>query len=101
MIVCSVDVNGLTDLSFARIWSSPSHFGERATFLTKDRLTSLLIVNNIRGNESGLYRWVGREGMMRSPTFNTLILPSDAELTSKTRPLVTASSTWISLVRRS
>ena len=56
--VCSVDVNGLTDLSFARIWSSPSHFGERATFQTQDRLTSLLIVNNIRGNESGLYRWV-------------------------------------------
>ena len=54
----SVDVNGLTDLSFARIWSSPRHFGDRATFQTQDRRTSLLIVNNIRGNESGLYRSV-------------------------------------------
>ena len=85
MIVCSVDVNGLTDLSFARIWSSPSHFGERATFQTKDRLTSLLIVNNIRGNESGLYR------LVRNDVDTTLsFLSSGAGLTSETPPLVTA-----------
>jgi len=54
--IFSVEVGGLTDLSLARPWSSPSHFGERATFRTKDRFTSLLTVKDIKGNESGLYR---------------------------------------------
>lgn len=43
-------------MSLARPWSSPSHFGERAQFRTRDRFTSLLTVKDIRGNESGLYR---------------------------------------------
>ena len=52
----SVEVGGLKDLSLARPWSSPSHFGERAQFRTRDRFTSLLTVKDIKGNESGLYR---------------------------------------------
>ena len=56
LINFSVDVNGLTDLSFARIWSSPSHFGARATFQTKDRVTSYLVVRDVGAKESGLYR---------------------------------------------
>ena len=58
LINFSVDVNGLTDLSFARIWSSPSHFGGRATFQTKDRVTSYLVVRDVGPKESGLYRYV-------------------------------------------
>ena len=58
LINFSVDVKGLTDLSFARRWSSPNHFGSRATFESKDRITSYLIVRDVQEGESGLYRSV-------------------------------------------
>ena len=72
LINFSVDVKGLTDLSFARRWSSPNHFGSRATFESKDRITSYLVVRDVKEGESGVYRyfdlvWFGYEITPTSP----------------------------------
>jgi len=69
--IFSVDVNGLTDLSFARIWSSPNHFGNRAMFKTKDRISSILIVTNIQQKEAGLYRC--RVDFRDAPSSNSFV----------------------------